>query len=98
MVGGNAMNDDQPLTPEQLAIAVDVVARAELIAAVQYGLSVGDISHESCPEIGVFDWERVEKRILSILEEMASDDDTRLGAYDKLVLRAEMAATEWGVG
>lgn len=73
---------------EQLDKDIDVVARAELIAAVEYDISAGHISHESCPEIGSLDWERIEKRIVAILEEIAADDATRLGAYDRLVARA----------
>lgn len=74
-------------TANQLTQDVDTVARAEIVAAIEYGLSSGDISHESCPEIGAFDWEQVEKRIMDILVELAPDGDERASAYQRMLER-----------
>lgn len=73
------------MTDNQLAQDIDTIARAEIVAAIEYGLSSGDISHESCPEIGANDWERVATRIKSILGSMEPSDDARTAAYERLI-------------
>jgi hypothetical protein len=77
------------MTEEQLATDVDVVARAEIVAAIEYDVSVGHISHESCPDIGASDWKLVEGRITEIMRVVAPSDDVRMDSYGRLLDRCE---------
>lgn len=77
------------MNDEQLAKDIYTVARAEIVAAIEYCLSVGNISHESCPEVTLRDWEQIEARIKAIIQGIAPDDTLRVSAYDRLVARAD---------
>jgi hypothetical protein len=74
---------------EELETDINNIARAEIIAHVEHGLSSGELSHESCPEIGAHDWERVEVRIKAILDGMTPSDEERTSSYERLVARCD---------
>lgn len=78
------MADSDPLSTD-----IDTVARAEIVAAVEYDLGVGNISHESCPDIGAHDWERIAERIKEILKGLMPDPAVRTDAYSRMIARAE---------
>lgn len=73
----------------QLAQDVDTIAHAEIVAEVEYALTSGDISHESCPDIGAHDWDLIAERIKEIIKELTPDDTKRADAYARLIERAD---------
>lgn len=75
-----------------LANDIHIVARAETAAAIEYGLSAGDISWGSCPEISEEDWKRVEEEIMGIAREIAPARELRTSAYERLIQRNEESA------
>lgn len=79
------VNDDKG----QLVKDIDIVARAEIVAALEYELLAEKLSHESCPDVGEYDWDRIEARIRAIMEGLTPDDESRANAYARLIKRAE---------
>lgn len=76
-------------TSGSIARDIDVVARAEIVANLEYALSVGDISHASCPDVGVNDWTWIVTRIQEIMSSLSPSDEDRMTAYTRLIERAE---------
>lgn len=74
---------------DALSADIDLIAHAEIVAAVEYDIEVGNISHESCPEIGVHDWNLIAERIKEIIEDLTPDSVKRASAYARLIERVD---------
>lgn len=74
---------------DALSADIDTVAHAEIVAAVEYDIGVGNISHESCPEIGAHDWNLIAERIKEIIQELTPDGTRRADAYAHLIERVD---------
>jgi hypothetical protein len=77
------------MVDQTLANDIDTVARAEIIAYIQYGLDSGELSHESCPDVGASDWTLIVDRIRSIMSDMSPDDFDRAESYARLIERVD---------
>ena len=75
------------MSDNRVAEAVDIVARGVIVRLAEWGL--GDAWGDHCPDIGEYDWERVDERIKTLLSQTRPDRDAFEAANQFLASRAE---------